>query len=44
MPKDSQTDPKRIREKKANGQTPPSRENQNRSRTAKKQSTGHSGG
>jgi hypothetical protein len=38
MPKDSQPDPKGVRKKKANGQTPLTRENQNRSRTAKKQS------
>lgn len=38
MPKDSQPDAKRAREEKANGQTPLTRENENRSRTAKKQS------
>lgn len=38
MPKDSQPDQKRVREEKANGQTPLTKENQNRSRTAKKQS------
>jgi hypothetical protein len=40
MPKDSQPDKKRAREEKANGQIPLTRENQNRSRTAKKQSAG----
>ncbi|MGM9614804.1 MAG: hypothetical protein ACI3W7_04665 [Oscillospiraceae bacterium] len=38
MPKDSQPDPKEIRRKKANGQTPLTRENQNQNRNAKKQS------
>lgn len=38
MPKDSQPDPKGIRDKKADGQTPLTKENQNRSRTTKKQS------
>lgn len=38
MPKDSQVDNKRARAKKCNGQTPITRENQNQSRTAKKQS------
>ncbi len=38
MPKDSQPDKKQVREKKANEQTPLTRENQNRSRTEKKQS------
>ena len=39
MPKDSQPDPKGIREKKANGLTPLTRENQNRN--AKKKTTRH---
>ena len=39
MPKDSQPDNKSARKKKSNNQTPITRENQNRSRTAKKQST-----
>lgn len=30
MPKDSQPDPKEVRKEKANGQTPLTRENQNR--------------
>lgn len=38
MPKDSQPDPKGVREKKANGQTPLTRENQNHNRNAKKHS------
>lgn len=38
MPKDSQVDPKRVRKEKSNGQTPLTKENQNRSRTTKKQS------
>ena len=38
MAKDSQPDNKEARERKSNGQTPLTRENQNRSRTAKKQS------
>ncbi|HOV40659.1 MAG TPA: hypothetical protein PLM59_02615 [Oscillospiraceae bacterium] len=38
MPKDSQIDNKKARSEKANGQTPLTRENQNRSRTSKKQS------
>ncbi len=38
MPKDSQPDNKKARVRKCNGQTPITRENQNRSRTAKKQS------
>lgn len=41
MPKDSQPDNKRAREEKSNGQTPLTRENQNQSRNAKKQSAGH---
>lgn len=36
MPKDSQTAPKEVRKKKANGQTPLTRENQNQNRNAKK--------
>ena len=39
MPKDSQPDPKGVREKKAHGQTPITRENQNQNKTAKKHST-----
>ena len=38
MPKDSQPDNKDARMKKANGQTPITRENQNQSRNAKKKS------
>jgi len=38
MAKDSQPDKKEVRERKCNGQTPLTRENQNRSRTAKRQS------
>ncbi len=38
MPKDSQPDPKGVRNKKANGQTPLTRENQNQNRNAKKKS------
>lgn len=38
MPKDSQPDNKADRMKKANGQIPITRENQNQSRNAKKQS------
>ena len=38
MPKDSQPDPKGTREKKANGQTPITRENQNKNRNKKKHS------
>ncbi|MHC1693871.1 MAG: hypothetical protein AB9835_01050 [Eubacteriales bacterium] len=38
MPKDSQPDNKQARTRKANGQIPLTRENQNRSRTTKKQS------
>ena len=38
MAKDSQPDNKEARERKCHGQTPLTRENQNRSRTAKKQS------
>ena len=39
MPKDSHPDPKEVREKKANGLTPLTRENQNRN--AKKKSIRH---
>lgn len=39
MPKDSQPDPKGVREKKSNGQTPITEENQNQNKNAKKQST-----
>lgn len=38
MPKDSQPDPKGVREAKANGQTPITRENQDQNRNAKKKS------
>ena len=38
MPKDSQIDKKEVREAKANGQTPLTRENQNQNRNSKKQS------
>ncbi len=38
MPKDSQPDSKEVRKKKANGQTPLTRENQNQNRNAKKKS------
>lgn len=38
MPKDGQIDKKQVRKKKANGQTPLTRENQNQNRNAKKQS------
>ena len=38
MPKDSQIDKKQVRRKKAHGQTPLSRENQNQNRNAKKHS------
>lgn len=41
MPKDSQPDNKRNRVKKANGQTPLTRENQNQNKNAKKQSIKH---
>ena len=41
MPKDSQPDPKGVREKKANGQTPLTRENQNHNKIAKKKSIKH---
>ncbi len=38
MPKDSQPDNKKARAEKANGQTPITRENQNKNKNAKKQS------
>ncbi len=38
MPKDSQPDDKKNRIRKANGQTPITRENQNQNKNAKKQS------
>ncbi|MEG0980122.1 MAG: hypothetical protein RR911_00120 [Oscillospiraceae bacterium] len=38
MPKDSQTDNKKARIEKAKGQTPITRENQNKNKNAKKQS------
>ena len=38
MPKDSQPDNKKARMEKANGQTPITRENQNKNRNSKKQS------
>lgn len=38
MPKDSQIDKKEARKKKARGQTPLTRENQNQNRNAKKHS------
>lgn len=38
MPKDSQPDNKEARVKKANGQTPLTRENQNQNKSAKKHS------
>lgn len=41
MPKDSQPDNKIARVKKANGQTPLTDENKNRTRNAKKQSIKH---
>ena len=40
MPKDSQPDGKKARVRKSRGQTPPTRENQNQSNNAKKQSAG----
>jgi hypothetical protein len=43
MPKDSQPDRKRARKEKAGGGVPLTRENQNRSRTAKKQSAARHG-
>jgi hypothetical protein len=41
MPKDSQPDNKKARAQKAKGQTPITRENQNQSKNAKKQSIPH---
>ncbi len=41
MPKDSQIDPKGVREQKANGKTPLTRENANKSKNDKKQSAEH---
>ncbi|HWQ79255.1 MAG TPA: hypothetical protein VN381_10585 [Anaerovoracaceae bacterium] len=41
MAKDSQVDNKKARKQKADGQTPLTRENQNQSRNAKKQSSKH---
>lgn len=41
MPKDGQPDNKKARKEKANGQTPLTQENQNRSKTVKKQSAKH---
>lgn len=38
MPKDSQPDNKEAREKKCNGQTPITEENQNQNKNVKKQS------
>lgn len=38
MPKDSQPDRKQVRNKKASGQTPLTKENQNQNKNAKKQS------
>ena len=38
MPKDSQPDNKKARIKKSEGQTPITKENQNKSKTTKKQS------
>lgn len=38
MPKDSQPDNKRARMRKANNQTPITRENQNKNKNAKRQS------
>ena len=38
MPKDSQPDNKKARAEKSKGQTPLTRENQNRNKNAKKQS------
>jgi hypothetical protein len=38
MPKDSQSDNKKARMQKSNGQTPITRENQNHNKNAKKQS------
>lgn len=41
MPKDSQIDNKQARIQKANGQTPLTKENQNHTKNAKKQSAKH---
>ncbi len=41
MPKDSQPDNKRARVKKSNGQTPLTRENQNKNNNAKRKSIQH---
>ena len=41
MPKDSQPDNKRARMDKANGQTPLTKENQNKNRNAKRKSVKH---
>jgi hypothetical protein len=41
MPKDSQPDKKGVRDEKANGQTPLTRENQNQNKNAKRQSIKH---
>ena len=38
MPKDGQPDNKQVRKEKANGQTPLTKENQNKTRNVKKQS------
>lgn len=38
MPKDSQIDKKEVREEKAKGQTPLTKENQNKNKNAKRQS------
>ncbi|OQB22822.1 MAG: hypothetical protein BWY11_02027 [Firmicutes bacterium ADurb.Bin182] len=43
MPKDGQPDDKEARIKKADGQTPPTRENMNQNRNTKKQSAGKGG-
>ena len=42
MPKDSQMDSKLVRDQKARAQVPLTQENQNRSKTDKKQSAEHS--
>lgn len=41
MPKDSQPDNKRARTRKANDQTPITKENQNKNKNAKRQSIRH---
>ncbi len=41
MPKDSQPDNKGAREEKSNGQTPITKENQNKNRNAKRKSIQH---